>query len=125
MPPTPCAGGFVFMANSKTNFTHIGRSFTADKETDWNKAFDQLQWQDVPCDLPTMQGLGIKGMIQQLNLPPAVRVAWSAAVPVPDGCALLAAEFKVLADGHRQHFQVFALDTGDSLTPLGVRDFEF
>ena len=109
------------MPNPKTNFTHIGRRFTKGKETDWNQAFDQLKWRDEPCPLPMMQSLGIKGMIQQLNLPPAVRVAWSAAAPVPDGCALLAAEFKTA----KQHFQVFALDGGDSLTPLGVRDFEF
>jgi hypothetical protein len=104
-----------------TKFTHIGRGFTADQEAAWNKAFDQLQWQDVPCTLPMMQGMGIKGMIRELNLPPAVRVAWSVEHPAPDGFALLAAEFKT----DRQHFRAFALDTGDSLTPLAIRDFQF
>jgi hypothetical protein len=107
--------------NSETKFTHIGRPYTGDKEPAWNKTFDELEWQDVPCTLPFMQGEGIKGMIRQLNLPPASRVAWTASHPAPDGYALLAAEFKT----PKQHFQVFALDTGDGLIPLAVRDFKF
>jgi len=106
---------------TQTKFTHIGRPYTGGKEAAWNKTFDELEWQDVPCTLPMMQGEGIKGMIRKLNLPPATRVAWTASHPAADGYALLAAEFKT----SKQHFQVFALDTGDSLTPLAIRDFEF
>lgn len=105
--------------NSK--FTHIGRPYTGNKEAAWSKAFDQLAWQNVPSILPMMQAQGIKGMIVQLKLPPATRVAWSARHPARDGYALLAAEFKT----SKQHFQVFALDTGDALIPLAVRDFQF
>lgn len=104
-----------------TNFTHIGRPFTDNKEASWSRLFDELSWQAVPCELPMMQAEGIKGMIRELNLPPAVQVAWSTAAPVPDGFALLAAEFKT----DKQHFQVFALDAGTELTPLAIRDFEF
>lgn len=107
--------------NSETKFTHVGRSYTGEKETAWNKTFDELEWQDIPCTLPFMQGEGIKGMIHQLNLPPAMRVAWTTHHPAQDCYALLAAEFKTPT----QHFQVFALDKCDTLVPLAVRDFKF
>lgn len=42
--------------------------------------FDCLEWQDVPCELPSYQGLAIKEAIRQLRLPRVCRVAESAAL---------------------------------------------
>jgi hypothetical protein len=63
------------------------------------------------------QGEGIKGMVKGFRLPPAMRVAYGDAAPA-DGPefhpCLLATEHKT----RRQEFRVYALDSGDGVTPL-------
>ena len=101
-----------------TQFPQIGAEFTAGNEDDFNNLFDCVHWKDVPCTLPMMQSLGIKGMVNQLCLPPPIRVGDISGGPLPESNGLLAVEIKT----DKQHFQVFALDDGVSLTPLAMRN---
>ena len=103
-----------------TNFTAIGQQFTVNKTDQWDAQFQRMAWESVPCKLPMMQGEGIKAMVKQLKLPAPVKVAWSATHPAQDGYALLATEHQT----KKQHFQVFAVDTGDSLTPIAMVELQ-
>lgn len=107
----------------QTNFTNIGSEYTRGKETKFQAEFDSLPWQDVPCNMAMAPAMGIKGLVREFKLPPPIRVAF-AACSTADGPefhpGILASEHKT----KKQHFRVFALDTGDSVTPLAMQHLE-
>jgi len=97
-------------------WTTVGKEYTEGKEKQIAVAAAKMPWQEIPCDMAMMPGLGIKAAIEQLNLPKVSRVGHSPAL-APYG--LLGIE----ANYHNGKAQVFFIDHGDGIIPL-FSDFE-
>lgn len=51
-------------------FTDVGKEITAGKEGDFEKVFNSLEYQNLPCkDFPFSQGYAIKEIIKEWQMP--------------------------------------------------------
>lgn len=101
------------MMTMERNWTTTGAAYngTDEQRERLGRIFDSLQWQEIPCTLPMMQGEAIKAAIRELRLPKASHVADSHEL-APYGLVAIRCHYK------NGDAQVYILDEGVRLVVL-------
>ena len=89
----------------KRDWTQVGEEETAGRQDEWAAMFAGMTWYGLPCTLPAMPGLAIKGLVQECHIhnPRAVGYSHEAA---PFGLIAVEAHY---SNGVAR---VYALDRG-------------
>jgi hypothetical protein len=114
--------------DSERDFLSVGKKWWGDKAKlgKMVKAIKNMEWltlpkkDEPPLSLPMMQGLGIKGIIKELNLRNVDKIAYTNAM-APYGFYGIQDNYK---KGDVKRIRLYVIDSGDSCTPVFVDKYK-